>query len=431
MKFTTPRLLILVLVVVAAVALVMTSDPPPKTLRIVRPALDLDERIAERLVALIDDHRRFNVVLVDRPSPDMTAVDAVMAGHADLALAANIEDYREDINVVLPLYSRVLHIVTRVQPVPETLDDLLRGRDIYAGPPASLSHRVMRQIVDDMGGHAGNFVLVDNPEVMPDVVVVFAPIDRKAIVSDSRLEGLRLFSFGDPAELGTGSSIDSAVLLNPRLKPFIIPVGTYDELTPGPVLTLAVENLLLARSDLPQAMIYDLVGELLRVRTALFSERPELFQPLDKSVVDANFAFSMHPGSMAYLQQDEPTFIERYSGVAEVLVTLMIGLISGGWALINIYRIRRKNRIDEFYVDVIRTRDAVQPGATEAERRAAIGEIRALQNKAFDLLVKERLAADESFRIFIELTNNSIADLADRSTISAGTAQDTVRVSDP
>jgi hypothetical protein len=412
MQLTTSRLFVLVLIVMAVATYVLTAEPPTRTLRLVRPALELEERIGQRLVSLIHDHERVNIVLVDRPSPDMTAVDAVKAGHADLALAANIEAYQEDINVVLPLYARVLHIVTRLDPVPESLDDLLQNRQIYAGPAASLSYRVMRDIVDDLGDHGSSFVMVDDPKRMPDVAVVFAPIDRQAIISDARLDGLRLFSFGEPADLGKGSGVDSAVLLNPRLKPFVIPAGTYNELTPAPVLTLAVDNLLVAHRDLPQTVVYDLLGEIVRVRTALFSERPELFQPLDKSVVDANFAFSMHPGAMAYLLQDEPTYIERYSGVAEVLVTLLIGLVSGGWALLNIFRIRRKNRIDAFYLDVIKTRDSVPAGATPAQKSAAIAEIRELQNRAFELLVDERLAADESFRIFIELTNNSIAELS-------------------
>ena len=94
MRLTRVRLLLIVLAAVSIIAIVMTAEPPPQTLRIVKPALDLDARIAERLVALIDTHRRFNIVLVERPSPDMTAIDAVLAGHADLAFAANIEDTR-------------------------------------------------------------------------------------------------------------------------------------------------------------------------------------------------------------------------------------------------------------------------------------------------------------------------------------------------
>jgi hypothetical protein len=40
-------------------------------------------------------------------------------------------------------------------------------------------------------------------------------------------------------------------------------------------------------------------------------------------------------------------------------------------------------------------------------------EIRSLQNQAFDLLVDEKLAADESFRIFVTLSNDVLRQLGD------------------
>ena len=50
-------------------------------------------------------------------------------------------------------------------------------------------------------------------------------------------------------------------------------------------------------------------------------------------------------------------------------------------------------------------------GAEELAR--VIKEVRALQNTAFDLLVDEKLAADESFRIFITLSNDVLRQLGD------------------
>lgn len=76
--------------------------------------------------------------------------------------------------------------------------------------------------------------------------------------------------------------------------------------------------------------------------------------------------------------------------------------------VVKIHRIRRKNRIDQFYVDVIAIRDSVAASATDDECAAAIDRIRQLQNRVFEWLVDESLAADESFRIFVELTNNPI-----------------------
>ena len=55
--------------------------------------------------------------------------------------------------------------------------------------------------------------------------------------------------------------------------------------------------------------------------------------------------------------------------------------------------------------------ESVGPDATHEQRAAAIATIRDLQTQGFELLVNEKLAADASFRIFIELTNDSIEKL--------------------
>ncbi len=379
-----------------------------RTLTLVRPPLYIDSEIAERIESLIEQEDRVTIEIIDLPDSDMSPVDAVAAGLADLAFATNIEHYRETVNVVMPIYPSVLHIVTVTEPVPDNFHALFQDKKIFAGPRGSVTREIVRDIAEDMQLGDDDFALIDDDITDVDVVMVFAPIDRRRILSDPRIAGAHLFSLGKPSDIGTGSTIDQAILLNPRLRPFVIPVGTYNEITPAPVLTVAVDTLLVARDDLDQTVVYDLFAELIRIRTAMFSERPELFQPLDKSIVNANLAFSMHPGASAFLLQDEPTFIERYSGVAEVLVTLLVGAVSGGFALINIYRIRRKNRIDRFYVEAISIRDGIGPDATEAERRAAREALLELQNEAFEQLVAERLAADESFRIFIELTNNAL-----------------------
>jgi len=197
-------------------------------------------------------------------------------------------------------------------------------------------------------------------------------------------------------------------LLNPRLRPFVIPIGTFGDLTPEPVLTVAVDTLLVARSDMDSTVIYDLYREMLRLRPALFSARPELFQPIDDNITRSNLAFSLHPGALAYIKRDEPTLIERYSGVGEVVVALMVALVSASVALIKIYRLRRKNRLDKFLVEVIDIRNSVTPQSSGDDRAAAIAKIRELQDYGFEQLVNEKLAADESFRIFIELTNDTI-----------------------
>ena len=119
----------------------------------------------------------------------------------------------------------------------------------------------------------------------------------------------------------------------------------------------------------------------------------------------------MHSGTQAYLQRSAPTAYERYSGVAEVGVTLIVALGSAMIAGIRIFRMRRKNRIDRFYAAMIDIRRSIKDSNDPAEHRHAIAKVRELQNEAFDLLVDEKLAADESFRIFVTLSNDVLRQL--------------------
>jgi hypothetical protein len=205
--------------------------------------------------------------------------------------------------------------------------------------------------------------------------------------------------------------IDRAVLLDPRLSPFVIPVGTYGDVTPEPVVTVAVDKMLVANSELPDTAVYDLINEIRRLQPALASSHPLLFDHLGDEFDSSDSTFVLHPGAQAFTQRDAPDIYERYSGVAEVVVTLVIGLISGVYAVVQIIHRRRKNRIDAFYTDVMNVRDSITNDSSMADREAGVAKVRELQNRAFDMLVNEKVAADESFRIFITLSNDIIADL--------------------
>ena len=274
---------------------------------------------------------------------------------------------------------------------------------------------MLTEILDSLAIAADEVEFVDNPSTLPDVNLVYIPISperiRNVLAQDGVAGEYRFLSFGSPQDIGSGGEIDQTVLLNPRVSPFVIPTGTYGDLPEEPVLTLAVDKLLVSSPDLDSAAVYDLISEIRRLQPALAAKRPFLFKQLGSEFDASGSTFVLHPGSQAFAVRDEPTFYERYSGVAEVLVTLVIGLISGSYAVIQIYNRRRKNRIDGFYTDVMAIRDSVSEHSSATEREAAVEKVQELQNKAFEMLIREKLAADESFRIFVTLSKDIIAQL--------------------
>lgn len=392
------------------VAMLAACEKGPRELTIVTPAAEVDREIVEDLGALFDNESVLTRIrLTDVPLSGELALDALMSGDADLALISNSQNFRRDIATVMPLYPTVLHIARRQGFAKPSGPGDLSNAAVFAGAAGSASRFMFERIARNIGFDNDDYRYVTNTDDITDIVVVFAPIAPERV---AEFPELRLVSLGRPGDIGNGGTVDAAVLLNPHFRPFVIPFGTYGESTPEPIVTVAVDKILVARSDLDSATVYDLISDILRLRPALAAKRPGLFQQLSEDFDVSRSRFVLHAGTQDYLQRSEPTIYERYSGVAEVAVTLLIAVFSASFAGIRIFRMRRKNRIDRFYAATIEIRNSISDSMTDVDKRNAADQLRQLQDEAFELLVNEKLAADESFRIFITLCNDVLEQLS-------------------
>ena len=392
------------------ICLVLSSgcERSPADLRFVTPISPIDKNIATDFVDLLDRESTVRIELTPTALSETLALDALASGTADIALVSNNMPFRKGIATVMPLYPTVLHIGytgdANVMDGPEAL----KGSTVFAGPPGSASRLMFERIVKRLGLSEEDFSYVDVEDEIPDVVVVFAPISPDRL---AEYPGFKLSSLGSPQGIGQGSLVDAAVLLNPTLRPFVIPVGTYGDATPEPVLTVAVDKMLVARAGLERSVVYDLIYEIHRLRPAISAQRPGLFQDFSDDLDTGRSTFVLHPGTLAYLQRSAPSVYERYSGIAELAVTVLIALVGAIFAGIRFFRRRRKNRVDTFYSETIRLRNSVTEEGGLEQRAAVVAKIRQLQNTAFEMLIDEKLAADESFRIFVTLTNDVLQQL--------------------
>jgi len=401
--------MIRVLLAFVLLAALAACEEGPSELRLVTPVGTIDRDIVEELAELFDNERVLTrITLTEETMSGEEALDAIASGKADVALISNSQEFRRDIATVMPLYPTVLHIARRDGFAEPTAPGDLSNAAVFAGATGSASRSIFERIADNIGLADDDYRYITDPSEVADMVVVFAPIAPERI---AEFPELRLISMGTPQEIGNGGTVDAAVLLNPHFRPFVIPVGTYGDSTPEPIVTIAVDKILVTRSDLDSAVVYDFISDILRLRPALAAKRPGLFQQLSEDFDVSRSRFVLHPGTLDYLQRSEPTIYERYSGVAEVAVTLMIAMFTAALAGVRILRIRRKNRIDRYYAAAIEIRDSVDDQASSSEREQAIVKIRDLQNRAFDQLVDEKLGADESFRIFITLSNDVLRQL--------------------
>ena len=397
-----------ILLLLFAAVCVAGCEQYDSELRLIEPRLAIDNTIAAEFSTLMDEESSVEITLV--PSLDQTesSMEALLAGRADIALVSNNQPYHPDIATVMPMYANVLHVMVRTEKATGNIRDHLKDSVIFAGPPGSPSRHIIEALAADRDLDPADIRFAQPSDHCPDVIVVFSPIIPNV---QNRLDdcgGPGAYRFWKDETL----RMEAATLLNPSLKMFEIPAYTYgDVLTPESVPTLAVDKLLVARTDVSAAVIYDLIGEVIRLRPALAAIEPTLFHGIDDDFSPQDSTFVVHPGAAAYINRDEPTVYERYSGIAEVAVTIFFAMLSGAIAGVRIYNLKRKNRIDEFYSAAIELRQSVDSSTSAADREAAVTSMRLLQTRAFHMLVQEKLAADESFRIFITLSNDIIREL--------------------
>jgi len=409
---TTNGMRLLAFILATSAAFLAACDSRPTELRLVAPSSSLDLQITQNLKALLDKDSGFRLDITTQRHSGAAALDMLLAGEADIALVSNYLPYREGVATVMPLYPSVLHVAYREGMDPSSGYSLLNDASIFAGAEGSASRLMFERIAERVGLSADAYSYVDLEDdpssASPDIVVVFAPISPQRA---AQLDGYKLFSFGAPSDIGRGSIVDAAALLNPPLRPFIIPASTYGPANAGPVVTVAVDKILVVRNDLNASVVYDLINTIRRSRPALSATRPGLFAQITDDFDVNDSTFVLHAGTQDFLQRAEPTVYERYSGVAEVVVTLMIALVSAALFGFRILKMRRKNRIDRFYATAIEIRNSISGSATADERTLAAEKIRKLQDTAFDQLVDEKLSADESFRIFVTLSNDVLAQI--------------------
>lgn len=322
-----------------------------------------------------------------------SALESLTADRADLALVNNSHPFVEGVRAVMPLYQSVLHVLVNDRRGRFTITESLRGLRIYIADNSFAANSIVELLAKRQKLHREDYTLVE--EVDPgttDLILYFGPIYPDN-VSWYR-PGFSLVDLGaDTAEGGIG-------YLLPRMHPAVIPARVYE--VPGNELslrTVGVDTLLLARRQLSEQLIYDLARVLVEQKPRFMSLAPNIFSGVTDRFNPLDLNFPLHSGARRYLQRDEPTLLERYAEAINLLVYVFFLLITGIVAAYRWRAHRVRDRIDGFYTRALVIRKRAD-GLNEVQ---LMNELNELEEEAFRSLLDDKLAADESFRIFTEL----------------------------
>ncbi len=332
-------------------------------------------------------------------APGDDPVESLLDGSADLAVVENTRLFQDGLRVVLNLYQAVVHLSVRQDAFEgDGREDgqPLRLEILHSSHTAELIVELLRERSDGLA--IGYTRWRDGDPGEPDVQLYVGPINPKR--TDWFREGFTLVPLSrfDPA--GAEFYIDGIRYLVPQLQTTRIPALTYN--LPGNeegIEALAVDMLLVSHRRVDASLIYALTQMLVEQKPRVAATEPALFRWLTMDFSGDLLAYPLHRGARQYLERDEPGFLERYAETLNFLVYIAVLLVTGVLAFGRWRARRRKDRIDGFYQRVLALR-------TESPSLGVDDTLEALEvieRDAFDALISERLAADDSFRIFMEL----------------------------
>lgn len=353
-------------------------------------------------IASILNHHLDDSLGVTRGLGSMANLDSLEQGRADFAIVDNYSRYSDRIATVIPLYPQVLHILYRHEKHPSSLQELFKLGKIFAGTPESGTYRFVHELMSDLGVDPNSCTFVDVYNFF-EADLIFSFTDLLNLEELRDLAGYRLFSIDDVAKLGQGSIVEGICARHPQFEPYIISRDQYGSFTENAILTLKVDAVLVCRSSIDPKFIYRVVKTLAENSQELKRINP-LLHKFSGEFDPSTQNFAIHQGTRDFLDRYEPSIFERYAELIGVVVTILVALASSLYTIAQWQRKSKKNKIDVYYHKLIAIRKHVQESTSYQNLDELKAQLQAMQEETVDLVTREKLFADESFLIYLNLS---------------------------
>lgn len=362
---------------------------------------DPQNQIARTIASVLTRQLNDSVEVI-RGVGSLANLDSLELGKADFGIVDNYSRFSDKVSAVVPLYPQLLHILYRKDKSPKSLHELFSLGKMFAGIEGSGTKRFVEELMHDIGIDKSECAFVDVYDFFEaDVIFAFTDLLTQEELRD--LEGYHLYSIDEVANLGNGSLVESICTRHPQFEPYIIPRDLYGSFTERAILTLKVDAILVCRSDLDPTFVYRTIQALSENNQDLKNINPLLYE-FSSDFDPRKLSFALHSGSRDYLDRHAPSFYERYAELVGVIVTLMVALASTLYTIRKWQLQKKKNKIDVYYQRLLTIRKKIQVAENAEALLALKVELQTTQEEAIDLVTNEKLMADDSFAIFLNLS---------------------------
>jgi len=304
------------------------------------------------------------------------------------------------VRAVASLFPEVFHLIVQENSAIRTLSDL-EGKRVARLPGGGGSYHLFVEIAGHYGLSENDFVFVDlSPEEVLDAFRA-GEIDAAFHTMALGNEKIREILTRGHTRLLALDQVAAMRLTRPYLHAIAIPRGTYNASPPIPETELPaafVHAMLLTHKGVDRDLIHDLTQILYEHHAELVKEYP-LAATIRATGTDKYVSLPVHPGTRAYLNQDQPGFLVQYAEVLGLSLSVVVLAVSGIWQLRLRLQARQKNRADQYNLDILDLIDQVRTSRSPEQLSGIREQLIGILRKVIEDLDNDRISP-ESFQSF-------------------------------
>ncbi len=377
----------------------------------------LYHRLAIQVKAVLEANHPDLIIELRTSAGSSDNIARLDGNQAQLALVQNDALGGESVRSVAALYPEVLHLLCRTNAGIRSLHDLA-GKRVGIGAAGSGTEQIVTNLLafanvaDGANQIRASFSASLRQLRGGELDAAFfltglgAPAIGEALTDPQlALAPIHVNPRDDaPAEIQARTFTKGFRVRYPHVSPQIVPLMTYKGRPTAPMPSMGVKAVLVCQKNIDADIIERITRTLFEQR-AVLSQKEPAFSDLNEEAAQTELQFPLHAGAENYYQRNEPGFLRTYAELIALAITVILLVWSALTWTRSWYEQHRKNRIDTYYQAVEDIICRLHDGTDFKEIDELENELLKIRQRASAELVKEQLAADESYIIYQNMLN--------------------------
>jgi TRAP transporter TAXI family solute receptor len=317
-------------------------------------------------------------------------------GRADLATMQSDVRTNGSVHAVASLYFDAYQLVVPAASPIESPADLAH-RTVAIGPRGSGHFESFWFLVDHYGLDRDELVALPMSASAANFAMSRGQVDAIFRVHAVGNESLRALAQSLPIRLVPIEQADALAIRHPAVSKGAIARGSYaghPPLPEGDLATALVERFLVARADLPEAVVHDVTHTLFEKRSQLISEN-SLAGFIAAPDVDGQLALPIHVGARRYYEREKPSFWQQNARILAPTLYVFVILSSAFLAIRSRVQSRRRIRMVHYNLELMDIAEVAEDAEKPADLAPLQRRLVAMLRQVVTDLDEQRVSQDE------------------------------------